>query len=411
MAPAVTHRAVAVPKSSAPKSAAQNRAAELLGRMTADEKEALVRCDFAAVAHLGIPALTMVDASAGLRGETGVTAFPVPVAQAATFDEALAGRIGKAIGTEGRAKGYNNALGPTIDLTRTWHFGRQAEAMGEDPVLAGRLGAALTVAIQSQYMAATLKHFAAYTQEVNRFFIDTEVSDRALHEYYQAPFRRVIAAAPATSVMMAYPKINGTFATRHTGLFDDLKKGMGLQGYTVPDFWAGDDQVAAARAGMDLAGLGPGGVQIPAGSLTGGAIPAVRLDDAARRILVTMFANGLFDHPAPAPAGNVSTQAHKDLAHEAAVASTVLLTNRSQALPLTGTVKSLAVIGPAGTDTFTGVSGSTYVDPGTWTTPSTPYGPAPAARSRSRTPREPRATCPSPQFPPRSCAPPPGRPV
>ncbi|WP_395571141.1 beta-glucosidase [Streptomyces sp. BK79] len=364
MAPAVTDRAVA-----APRTVAQDRAAELLARMTAGEKEALIRCDFAAVAHLGIPALTMVDASAGLRGETGVTAFPVPVAQAATFDEALAGRIGKAIGTEGRAKGYNNALGPTIDLTRTWHFGRQAEAMGEDPVLAGRLGAALTVAIQSQHMAATLKHFAAYTQEVNRFFIDTKVSDRALHEYYQAPFRRVIAAAPATSVMMAYPKINGTFATRHTGLFDDLKKSMGLQGYTVPDFWAGDDQVAAARAGMDLAGLGPGGVQIPAGSLTGGAIPAARLDDAARRVLVTMFANGLFDHPAPAPAANVSTQAHKDLAHEAAVASTVLLANRAAALPLTSAVKSLAVIGPAGSDTFTGVSGSTYVDPGIWTTP------------------------------------------
>ncbi|MGW2169626.1 glycoside hydrolase family 3 C-terminal domain-containing protein [Streptomyces sp. NPDC005047] len=364
MAPTVTDRAVA-----APASAAQDRAGELLARMTAAEKEALVRCDFAAVAHLGIPALTMVDASAGLRGETGVTAFPVPVAQAATFDEGLARRMGEAIGTEGRAKGYNNALGPTIDLTRTWHFGRQAEAMGEDPVLAGRLGAALTVAIQSKHMAATLKHFAAYTQEVNRFLIDSKVSDRALREYYEAPFRRVIAAAPATSVMMAYPKINGTFATRNAGLFDDLKKGMGLQGYTVPDFWAGDDQVAAARAGMDLAGLGPGAVQFPAGSLTGGAIPAARLDDAARRILVTMFANGLFDHPVPAPAGNVSTQAHQDLAHEAAVASTVLLTNRSAALPLTGAVKSLAVIGPAGSDTFTGVSGSTYVEPGTWTTP------------------------------------------
>ncbi|EGX58073.1 beta-glucosidase [Streptomyces zinciresistens K42] len=364
MAPAMTDPAFA-----ASDPTARDRAAALLARMTADEKEALVRCDFAAVAHLGIPALAMVDASAGLRGESGVTAFPVPLAQAAAFDEDLARRIGEAIGTEGRAKGYNNALGPTIDLTRTWHFGRQAEAMGEDPVLAGRLGAALTVAIQSTYMAATVKHFTGYTQEVNRFFTDTRVADRALYEFYEAPFRRVIAAAPATSVMMAYPKINGTFATRNAGLFDDLKKKMGLQGYTVPDFWAGDDQVAAARAGIDLAGLGPGGVQIPAGSLTGGAIPAARLDDAARRILVTMYANGLFDHPVTAPAADVSTRAHKDLAHEAAVASTVLLANRAGALPLTGSVKSLAVIGPAGTDTFTGVSGSSHVDPGTWTTP------------------------------------------
>ncbi|MGY0071324.1 glycoside hydrolase family 3 protein [Streptomyces sp. QTS137] len=364
MAPAMSDQAVAA-SSPGP----QDRADALLARMTAAEKEALVRCDFAAVAHLGIPALTMVDASAGLRGEKGVTAFPVPVAQAATFDEELAGRVGRAIGAEGRGKGYNNLLGPTVDLTRTWHFGRQAEAMGEDPLLAGRLGAAVTVGMQSRNVAATVKHFAAYTQEVNRFLTDTRVLDRALHEIYQAPFRRVVAAAPTTSVMMAYPKINGTFATENPALFDDLKKGIGLKGYTVPDFWAGDDQVTAARAGMDLAGLGPGAVRIPAGALTGGAIPASRLDDAARRILVTMFAHGLFDHPVPAPADNVSTEEHQNLAHEAAVASTVLLANRSSALPLPASLKTLAVIGPAGTDAFPGVAGSTYVDPGAWTTP------------------------------------------
>lgn len=349
--------------------AAQDRADALLARMTAAEKEALVRCDFDAVAHLGIPALVMVDASAGLRGEQGVTAFPVPVAQAASFDEGLATRIGRAIGAEGRAKGYNNLLGPTVDLARTWHFGRQSEGMGEDPLLAGVIGAAVTVGMQSQNVAATVKHFAGYTQETNRFFTDTRIADRALYEIYQAPFRRVVAAAPTTSVMMAYPKINGTFATQNPALFDDLKKGIGLQGYTVPDFWAGDDQVAAARAGMDLAGLGPAGVKIPAGSLTDGAIPDARLSDAARRILITMFAGGLFDNPVPTPAADVSTQAHRSLAHEAAVAATVLLTNPAKALPLPASLKTLAVIGPADTDAFTGVAGSTYVDPGTWTTP------------------------------------------
>ncbi|WP_411108918.1 glycoside hydrolase family 3 protein [Streptomyces sp. c-19] len=348
---------------------AVERADALLARMTAAEKEALVRCDFATLGHLGIPALTMVDASAGLRGEQNVTAFPVPLAQAATFDEDLARRIGAAIGTEGRAKGYNNLLGPTIDLTRTWHFGRQAESLGEDPLLAGRLGAALTTGMQSRRVTATVKHFAAYTQEVNRFFTDTRLSDRAMHEIYQAPFRRVIAAAPTTSVMMAYPRINGTFATQNPTLFDDVKTRLGLQGYTVPDFWAGDDQVAAAKAGMDLAGLGPAGVRLAPGSLTGGSVPAARLDDAARRILLTMFANGLVDHPVPAPAQDVSTAEHKSLAHEAALASTVLLANRSSALPLPTTLTSLAVIGPAGTDTLTGVAGSTYVDPGTWSTP------------------------------------------
>ncbi|MEU2250932.1 glycoside hydrolase family 3 C-terminal domain-containing protein [Streptomyces sp. NPDC019224] len=348
---------------------ALERADEVLARMTAAEKEALVRCDFAALTHLEIPALTMVDASAGLRGERNVTAFPVPLAQAATFDEDLARRIGTAIGTEGRAKGYNTLLGPTVDLTRTWHFGRQAESLGEDPLLAGRLGTALTTGMQSRRVTATVKHFAAYTQEVNRFFTDTLVSDRAMHELYQAPFRRVIAAAPTTSVMMAYPKINGTFATQSPALFDDVKNRLGLKGYTVPDFWAGDDQVAATRAGMDLAGLGPGGVKLTPGALTGGAVPAARLDDAARRILVTMFANGLVDNPVPVPAQDVSTAEHKSLAHEAALASTVLLANRSSALPLPASLTSLAVIGPAGTDALTGVAGSTYVDPGAWTVP------------------------------------------
>ncbi|MFW3463932.1 glycoside hydrolase family 3 C-terminal domain-containing protein [Streptomyces microflavus] len=277
-------------------------------------------------------------------------------------------RIGVAIGTEGRAKGYNSLLGPTIDLTRTWHFGRQAESLGEDPFLAGRLGAALTTGMQSRQVTATVKHFAAYTQEVNRFFSDTLVSDRAMHEIYQAPFRRVIAAAPTTSVMMAYPKINGTFATQSPTLFNDVKSRLGLQGYTVPDFWAGDDQVAAAKAGMDLAGLGPGGVKLVPGEVARN-VSTARLDDAARRILVTMFANGLVDNPVPAPAQDVSTAEHKSLAHEAALASTVLLANRSSALPLPTRLRSLAVIGPAGTDALTGVAGSTYVDPGTWTTP------------------------------------------
>ncbi|MFD4688913.1 glycoside hydrolase family 3 protein [Streptomyces sp. NPDC058463] len=349
--------------------APDSRAVALLARMTAVQKEALVRCDFAALSSLGIPALTMVDASAGLRGETGVTAFPVPLAQAATFDADLTGQLGRALGAEGRAKGYNNLLGPTIDTARTWHFGRQAESMGEDPLLSGTLGAALTRRMQEQHVVATLKHFSAYTQEVNRFFVDAQVSDRALHEIYHAAFERVIATVPVTSVMMAYPKINGTFATQSPALFNDLKNTLGLEGYTVPDFWAGDDPVGAVKAGMDLGGLGPGGVKIPAGGLTDGSVPTTRLDDAALRILNTMFVNGLFDHPVQAPAADVSTLAHKDLAHDLAVSSTVLLTNRGQALPLPSTLKSLAVIGPADTTALTGVSGSTYVNPGTWTTP------------------------------------------
>lgn len=355
-----------------------SRVDEILARMTPAQKEALLRCDFASLASLGIPALTMVDAPAGLRGESGVTAFPVPLAQAATFDPDLAARLGAAIATEARAKGFNNALGPTADIHRTWHFGRQAETLGEDPLLAGVIATRIAQEMPKRYVLPTVKHFAAYTQETDRFFGDVRVSERALREIYEEPFRRILAAAPDISVMMAYPKVNGVFATQSPALFNDVKNTLGLRGYTVPDFWAGDDQVAAAKAGMDLAGLGPGAVKAAAGDLTA-ALPASRLDDAARRVLTSMVAAGLLDHPVPAPAQNVSTPAHQSLAHEAAVNSTVLLANRGGALPLPAALSSLAVIGPAGGDVLTGVSGSAYVDPGSW------QNPLAALRSRAGT--------------------------
>ncbi|MBM7054323.1 beta-glucosidase [Streptomyces durocortorensis] len=354
-----------------PNAGAESRVEEILASMTPAQKEALIRCDFAALSSLGIPALTMVDAPAGLRGETGVTAFPVPIAQAATFDTDLAARLGTAIATEARAKGFNNALGPTADVHRTWHFGRQAETLGEDPLLAGAIATRIAQQMPQQYVLPTVKHFAAYTQEVDRFFGDVRVSERALREIYEEPFRRIVAAAPNISVMMAYPKINGTFATQSPALFDDVKNVLGLKGYTVPDFWAGDDPIAAARSGMDLAGLGPGAVKVPEGGLTDGSIPDSRLDDAARRILTSMVASGLLDHPVPPPAQNVSTPEHRRLAHEAAVGATVLLTNRNSALPLTAPLANVAVIGPAGSDALTGVAGSAYVDPGDWDTPLT----------------------------------------
>ncbi|MET9226162.1 glycoside hydrolase family 3 C-terminal domain-containing protein [Lentzea sp. NPDC003310] len=340
---------------------------QLLSRMTPGQKIALIRCDFASLSALGIPALSIADASAGLRGETGVTAFPVPLAQAATFDPALIGRMASAIAVEGRGKGFNNLLAPTADIARSWHFGRQSEGFGEDPHLSAVLATAATTALQQGKTIPTLKHFGAYTQEVDRFVVDVQVTERALHEVYHAPFRAAIKAAPLASVMMAYPKINGTYATQSPALFDDLKRIAGLQGYTVPDFWAGDDQVAAAKAGMDLAGLGPGGVRISADDLARNVSQA-RIDDAARRVLSAMFAAGLFDTPLPTPSPVVSTPAHQTLAHDIAVHSTVLLTNRG-VLPFSSSVKSVAVIGVADTAAITGVSGSTYVDPGTWTTP------------------------------------------
>ena len=360
-------QALAAPRP-APADDPTERADALLARMTREHKTALLCCDFDAVSALGVPPLLFADASAGVRGETGVTAFPVPLAQAATFDPALTEAMGAAIAAETRGKGFNSVLGPTVDLARTWRSGRSAEGMGEDPLLAGALGAAVAAGLSEGHVATTVKHFSAYNQELDRLTVDVVVSRRALHETHHEPFRHVAARVPEASAMTSYPRINGVYAPQNPELIDDLKRILGLKGYVVPDFMSGDDQVAAAEAGMDLAGLGPDGVRISPADLDG--LPDERLDDAARRILVTMFAGGLFDHPLPDTAEeDVSTPAHRELARDLAVHGTVLLANPDGLLPLGPGTGRVAVIGPAGTDAVTGIEGSTWVEPGEWTTP------------------------------------------
>src|SRR5438309_8121940 len=165
------------------------RAQELLATMTFDEKVDLVTANYAPLAHLGVPPLNLADASSGIRGDTGVTAFPVPEALAATFDTSLAQAYGAAVGNEGRAKGWNGLLGPTVDIARTGLSGRQTEAYGEDPLLSGSIATQVAAGMKSQHELSTIKHYTVYNQEVGRNSVNVIVSDRALHEIYNRPFQ------------------------------------------------------------------------------------------------------------------------------------------------------------------------------------------------------------------------------
>jgi beta-glucosidase len=349
---------------------AERRADSLLGAMTLQEKVTLITAvdpaDYAPLEHLGIPALTRVDASSGLRGDTGVTAFPVPIALGASFDRDLAQRYGDAIGAEARGKGWNVLLGPTMDIDRTARSGREEESYGEDPRVSGTIGAAVAEGFQDNAVISQLKHFTAYNQENDRNTLDARVSQRALHEVYYAPFEQAIREGGADSVMCSYPKINGTYACANKPLLTDVKTDLGLRGYVGTDFRPSVDYTAAIQAGVDSAALMPGTPQQP---FLDGTIPLSRTNDAARRILYAVFDTGLFDHPVTTtPAAVVTTAVHQALARETAAAGTVLLKNNQGILPLAKN-KSVAVIGPAGQDTVTGVEGSTYVDPGDFTTP------------------------------------------
>ncbi|MFD5752506.1 glycoside hydrolase family 3 C-terminal domain-containing protein [Streptomyces sp. NPDC127033] len=347
---------------------AARRTDALLSAMTHEEKVTLITAvevaDTASLEYLGIPAMTRVDASDGLRGDKGVTAFPAPNALAATFDTELAEQYGRAIGAEARAKGWNVLLGPTIDIDRNPRNGREAESYGEDPLVNGLIGAAVAEGFQKNHVIAQVKHFTVYNQEEGRNSLNVKVSERALRELYYPAFEYTIRDGGALSIMGSYPKVNGVYACQNEHIITALKNDLGLKGYLGTDFQPSSDPVENIKAGVDSSALEP---DVPKAAFSDGRIPAARTDDAARRILYALFASGAFDHPLPAPADVVTTPEHQALARVTGEQATVLLKNAGGLLPLSKK-KTVAVIGPAGKDAITGVEGSSYVDPGDFIT-------------------------------------------
>ena len=345
-----------------------DRAANIVAKMTVADKVALACADFGAVAHLGLPALSFTDGGNGVRVADDATAFPVCLSLAAAFDEQLAYRFGSAVGQEARSAGHNVLLGPALDIARTPLGGRQPEAFGEDPFLTGALGAAYVRGVQRN-VVAMVKHFVVNNFETGRTgsgappsdrgpAVDIRVSRRALEEIYFPPFRRALLDAGAGSVMGSYNQVNGCYACQNPELFDTLKNQWGWAGFVAPDFmFAVRDPLAAARAGLDLPGLGDAEGRTPE-DFTSGRIGPDRLDDAATRMVSTMVTHGLIGQAAvPGPPVAESL----DLAAEAAVAGSVMLVNSAGALPLGEDVRSLAVIGPAGLDASYVMGGSPAV--------------------------------------------------
>lgn len=346
------------------------RAAQLLKAMTLEQKITLVSAvdpaEYAPLAALGIPALTRVDASAGLRGDRGVTAFPVPLQLGASFDVELARDYGKAIAEEARAKGWNVILGPTVDVARDGLSGRLTESYGEDALVNAELGTAVAGAMQGQGVITMAKHYTAYHTEYERLTMSLQVSQRALNEVYNLPFYYLIEKANLASIMGSYPQVNGKYMLENAELISAIKQ-HGFKGYLATDFMGGRDGVAQFNAGVDSWALQPF-LRKPE-ALRDGRIPNARLDDAVRRTLWAIFSTGVFDRPVTdTPAAVVTTAAHQALALKVAQSGTVLLKNEGGVLPLKRSGQ-IAVLGPAGKDVVTGVMWSSYVDPGQFTTP------------------------------------------
>jgi len=361
--------------------AARARAAARLALLSQDEKLRLVQGSSGAfvgnIPAVGdMPALSLQDGPAGVARFGDVTAFPAPIALAATWDRALVQSFGAAMGEEQRGKGVMIQLAPMMNLARVPAAGRNFESFGEDPYLAGELAARDVLGIQSQKVVATAKHFVGNEQETNRSSADSRIDERTLHELYYEPFAASVKAGVG-AVMCSYNRVNGAYACENPATLGDLKAGLGFSGFVMSDWGATHSTAEAANAGLDLEMPRGQNFSGLAAAISAQSVAQARLDDMVLRLLTSLERVGVLgDPPAGSPTAVVNTAAHAELARQAATESITLLKNDAAILPL-DPAKSVLVVGEAGGPQPSAVGGgSAFVN--------APYVVSPLAALQSR---------------------------
>jgi beta-glucosidase len=318
--------------------------------------------------RLGIPLIFGHDAIHGFR-----TVFPIPLAMACAWEPELFERTQTISARECAAAGIDWTFSPMLDLARDPRWGRIAEGFGEDPYL-GSLDAAANVAgfqgtnmADTNRVAACLKHYVGYgAAEGGRDYNTTEISKFTLRNFYLPQFKAGIDAG-ALTIMSAFNDLDGIPASgnRFT-LTDVLRNEWNFKGFVVSDYqsvselidhgFAADDAEAARfalTAGVDMEMVSTTYEETLAKQLKEKKISLSVIDEAVRRILTVKFSKGLFEHPYTDETRYKTAYLQPDavaLAREAAVKSCVLLKNDNNLLPLSKETKTIALIGPLGTD-------------------------------------------------------------
>lgn len=346
---------VMTPPASAQSAGVEQRVESILRQMTAEEKIGLIGgagglFDIRGVPRLNVPSMTAADGPFGVRNFTRTNVYAGGIALAASWNIDLVQRIGTQLGRDARSRGVHFYLAPGVNIYRAPQNGRNFEYYGEDPYLAGHTAAALISGVQSQGVAATVKHYLGNNSEFARHTTDVIVDERTAREIYLPAFETAVKSGHVAAVMDSYNLVNGEHMTENRRFnVEILKQEWGFSGVLMSDWDATYSTAAAANGGLDL--------EMPSSKyfntaslmplLRGGQVSQPALDDKVRRILRTAVQLGWLDRPQLDTAISRSDVAGRALALQGALEGIVLLKNTDGVLPLDPhKIHSLAIVGP-----------------------------------------------------------------
>jgi beta-glucosidase len=352
------------------------RVEDALAKMTTAEKIAMIHAQskFSSpgVQRLGIPENWMTDGPHGIRTEVkwdewdqagwtndSCIAFPALTALSATWNKELAALYGKSIGEEARYRNKNVLLGPGVNIYRTPLNGRNFEYMGEDPFLTSKMVVPYIKGVQSNGVAACVKHFALNNQETNRNTVNVVVDDRALYEIYLPAFKAAVQEGDAWAIMGSYNKYKGQQCCHNEFLLNDILRGeWGFKGVVISDWGGVHDTKQAIHNGLDMEfGSWTNGLSWGTSNaydnyylakpysemIRKGEIGTKELDEKVRRILRLSFLTTMNKNR---PFGSFGTEEHAKAGLKIAEEGIVLLQNNNNILPINlSKTKKIAVIG------------------------------------------------------------------